>query len=332
MAELEADNLERATPLRKRAERSAGRALLALVIKPVRAMPLGGARWVGRAFGRVAFRLLGRYRRVALTNLGLVYGAEHDARERFRMAQAVFRHFGEMAVEFVKMPQLKRADVDGMAIVAGEENLIRAFEAGRGVMLMTGHFGNWEFMARWLTTHGYRLNVVARRANDPQAERLLTGTREEGGAQVFNRGNSARAVLQCLKKNEIVGLLPDQNAADVFVPFLGLPTGTVDGPAIIHLKTGAPLLFSWCTRRADGRFEITFEPPVTVAPTGRRDEDIVNVMTLINARLEVQIRRCPTQWLWLHNRWKASPGVFPDGASQAKILHTPGRKLRQGRS
>jgi KDO2-lipid IV(A) lauroyltransferase len=304
-------------PLRKRLERAGGRLGLCLV-GPIRAMPLPMARAFGKGLGEVLFRVLGRYRRVALKNLALVY-AEQTPGERVRMARAVFRHFGEVAVEFLKMPQLTRADVDRMVTVEGEANLCRAFEPGKGVLLITGHFGNWEFMARWLTTHGYPLNVVARDARDPAATKLLADTREGNGAQVLYRGNSARAVLQCLKKNQIVALLPDQNAADVFVPFLGQPTGTVHGPGILHLRTGAPLLFSWCIRMPDGRFHITFEPPEIVTPTGDQAADVVRVMALVNARLEAQIRQHPTQWLWLHNRWKSSPGVFPESAEPARL-------------
>jgi Kdo2-lipid IVA lauroyltransferase/acyltransferase len=295
---------------KKRFERAAGRVGLRLVVGPLRALPLPLARAVGRGVGIFLYGALQRYRRVAHKNLALVYGAKVDARSRSRMARAVFVHFGQSAAEFVKMPQLTRAEVDVLCQVEGEENLCRALEGGLGVLLITGHFGNWEFMARWLTTHGYPLNVVARRANDPQADRLLTDTRTGGGAQVYNRGSSARAVLQCLRRKEIVGLLPDQNAGNVFVPFLGQRTGTVDGPAILHLRTGAPLLFSWCVRTPDNRFQITFEAPVVVGPTGDRNADIAAVMTLINARLEAQIYQNPTQWLWLHDRWKSSPGVF----------------------
>jgi KDO2-lipid IV(A) lauroyltransferase len=312
MAELESKAEKQPVPLsrKKRLERAAGRVGLRLVVGPLRALPLRHARAIGRGLGMFLYTALPRYRCVAHKNLKLVYGGQHDSQSLVRMARAVFVHFGQAAAEFVKMPQLARTDVDALCDVEGEENLCRALEAGKGVLLITGHFGNWEFMARWLSTHGYPLNVVARRANDPEADRLLTDTRTGGGAQVYNRGNSARAVLQCLKRKEIVGLLPDQNAGDVFVPFLGQRTGTVDGPAILHLRTGAPLLFSWCVRTPENRFRITYEPPVVVKSTGDRDADIADVMTLVNARLEAQIYQYPTQWLWLHDRWKSSPGVF----------------------
>ena len=315
-------------PVKKRIERIAGRAAMRICLGPLRVMPLPAARTLGKCLGWVLYQCLGRYRRVALKNLGLVY-ADRSERDRVRMARAVFRHFGEMAAEFIKLPQLTREQVDAMVTVEGEEHLARALEANRGGFIITGHFGNWEFLARWLATHGYKLNVVARDARDPAATKLMTEVRQGSGAQVLYRGKSARGVLQSLKRNEFVALLPDQNAADVFVPFLGVSTGTVDGPAILHLKTGAPLVFSWCRRMPDDRFHIVFEPPEVTVPTADRAADIRAVMTLINARLEAQIRLDPTQWLWLHDRWKATPGVFPGGEWHAHELTTPANKIRQ---
>ncbi len=309
-------------------ERSAGRMLIRLLAGPIRTLPLPMARAFGVGLAWVAFRTVGRYRRVARKNLALIY-PEKPAPEREQMARAVFRHFGCMAGEFLKLPRLDKAMVERMVVVEGEENLRQALARGKGVLLITGHFGNWEFMARWLSSHGYPINVVARDARDPTATKLLTDTREGNGAQVLYRGNSARAVLQCLKKNEIVALLPDQNAADVFVPFMGKRTGTVDGPAIIHLKMGAPLLFSWCIRLPDNRFQLTFEPPEVVLSTGDKSADVERTMTLINARLEAQIRRNPTQWLWLHDRWKASPGVFPDSDFHAEDLRASSARSRE---
>lgn len=316
-------------PLRKRIERFAGRVGLRLIVSPLRALPWPAARNLGKIMGLVLMRIVPRYRRVALKNLALIY-SDISLQERERMSCAVFKHFGEMAAEFVKLPRMSLSEVDSLVTVDGEENLKAALAIGKGTLLITGHFGNWEFMARWLASHGYNLNVVTRDARDPGATKLLEETRQGSGAKVLYRGNSARAVLQCLKKNEIVALLPDQNAADIIVPFLGQQTGTIDGPAIVHLKTGSPLLFSWCIRTDDDRFHIVFEPPETIPSTGNRAEDILKVMSLINARLESRIREHPTQWLWFHNRWKASPGIFPDGDWHARELKMPMNKLNAG--
>ena len=295
-----------------------------LFVPPLQKLPIGFGRHVGKTLGLGAFYLLKRYRSAAVKNLNLVYGADKTPAQRNKMAKDVFRHFGMVGAEFLKMPSLSNEMLDSIITVTGEEHLKAALEAGSGVLLITGHFGNWELLARWLASHGYPINVVARDARDPMATKLLADTRGSNGAKVLYRGNSARGVLQCLKRNEIVGILPDQNAADVFVPFLGVRTGTVDGPAVLHLRTGAPLLFSWCVRTPDGRFEIEFEPAVVIKATADKQADIEGVMTLINERIGIKIRQHPTQWLWLHNRWKASPGVFEDGeANMQELLSRP---------
>lgn len=308
-------------PFRKRVERRLSDLLLPSLLFPLRQMPWGLARTTGRGLGFLLFTFLKRYRVVALKNLTLVYGKERSVSEIRQMAKAVFRHFGQMATEFIKLPTLNKETVDRLITVEGEENLRESVAMGKGTLIITGHFGNWEMMGRWFSTHDYLLNVVARDARARSATKFLEETRTGSGAKVLYRGSSARAILQCIKKNELVAILPDQNAADVFVPFFGFPTGTVDGPAVIHLRTQAPLVFSWCIREPDNRFRIVFEPPVIVPNTGDRTADIETVMALINARLEARIRQNPTQWLWLHNRWKASPGVFPEGEEEARILN-----------
>ena len=316
------------TTLRKWLERAGGRVGIWLIVCPIRSVSLPTARGFGVFLGKVLYATFGKLRRNALKNLKLVYPDLPDA-QRVGMAKAVFDHFGKVAAEFLQLPKLSRETVDSMVTVVGEENLAAALAMNKGVLLVTGHFGNWEFMARWLATHGYPLNVVARDARDPETTKLMAEVREGIGANVLYRGSSARAVLKCLRANEIVALLPDQNAADIFVPFLGVKTGTIDGPAIIHLKTGSPLLFSWCVRTSSDTFNIEFESPIVFPSSKDKTADIAKVMTLINDRLSLQIHKNPTQWQWLHDRWKATPGIFPDSEWHAHELKTPTNKIKQ---
>ena len=315
-------------PLKKRMERGAGAIALRVIVGPLRAMPLPMARKCGRAMGTALYYLLGRYRRVAIKNLTLVYGQEKSHAEIVGMAKDVFRNFGETAVEFVKLPQLGKEQIESLAVVEGHENFAEAMAMGRGILMISGHFGNWEFMSRYVTLLGYKINVVVRDARDPVATKLLADTRTGYGVNILYRGGSARSIYSLLKKNQMVGLLPDQNAADVFVPFFGFRTGTVNGPAALHLLTKAPIMFVWCTRMPDGRFRIVAEPPVMFEATKNRDADIAAITALINARLEARIRENPTQWLWLHDRWKASPGVFPDSDKNYEDITHPRKRLR----
>lgn len=297
-------------PMKKQVERVFTRSALRIVVAITRGISMSSARRLGGWIGMLLYLTLKRYRNVAMKNLNLVYGTELSERRRKEMARDVFVHFGRMVLEFLKLPALSLQELDSMVQVHGESNLTAALEMGDGGLIITGHFGNWEVIARWLALHGYKMSVIARRANDPVVDKLLQGTRQDGGTQVYLRGNSVKAVLQCLKRGELVGILPDQNAGDITAPFFGMPTGTTNGPAVIHLRTGAPIIFTWCTVGEDGKFHLHFEEPVVVPSSGNKEADEVSVMTLVNAHLEAQIRSQPTQWLWLHDRWRASPHVF----------------------
>lgn len=309
---MSSDTIEK-LKLRKRMERAGGSLALKMAVGPIRLLKLPAARKLGRGLGLIVYTALGRYRRVAHKNLKLIFGDALSESERTRLARDVFSNFGETAAEFVKLPQLDREQIDALTQVEGEENLKSSLEQNKGTLIITGHFGNWEFLARWFAVHNYPLSVIARRADNPEAEKLAVQTRTQSGSQVYNRGNSARPVLQSLHRNELVGILPDQNAGNIVAPFLGLQTGTTDGPAIFHLHTGSPIVFSWCTREPDGRFKILFEPPEIYTPTGDKQADILAIMSMINAHLGEQIRKRPSQWLWLHDRWRASPWVFENG-------------------
>ncbi len=297
-------------PLKKRFERTAGRVALALVLKPVRAMSFAGAQRTGRIMGSLLYRLLGRYRRVAHKNIHLVYGNILSETERERLAKDVFIHFGQAVCEFLMIPEMSQDRLCALIDVEGAEHLAEAQREGKGILVASGHIGNFEVLAPWMQALGYHVNVVARKANDPAIDKMLQGTRAQNGATVHLRGSSGRSVLQCLKRGEVLALLFDQNAGDIYVPFFGMQTGTTNGPARIHLHTGAPIVFMWCISTPDGRFKLEVEEPVVINPTGDRAADEIAVTTLLNARLEAQIKKYPSQWLWLHDRWRNSPHVF----------------------
>lgn len=275
--------------------------------------PLGTlrAQKIGFVLGDVCYFLSRRYRNAAMRNLVLAYGEQKSDRDYRRITRSVFRNFGATVFEFLTIPDLSEEEIRKLVDVYGEESLKECEQMGKGVLLITGHIGNWELLARWQVLSGRKLHVVARRTRDPRTTNLMTQVRESAGYNVLHVGETLRPVLQALKRKEYVAILPDQNANDVFVPFFGRLTGTVSGPARICLKTGAPIVIVWCVRMPNGRFRIEHERPVCFEPTGDTAEDIRRIMGYINSRLEHVIRQYPTQWLWLHNRWKSSPNNSP---------------------
>lgn len=292
----------------KRVSGFAGRMALLVLHRVARHLSLALLYRVGSWLGKLAYRLSRRYRTVAEQNLRMAYGDLLSKTERERLVQQVFVHFAKSLMEFLAGDGLSPDDIARMVTITGEEHLQWCVQQGRGTLIVTAHYGNWEIAARFLTQcRGYTLNVVARDADDSAATVLVNRIRAQGGYQVFPKGQAVRATLQALKRNELVALLPDQNAGDVFVPFFGRLAGTVAGPALLALRTGAPILPVFCTRQPDNTYLFEILPPFTVQPSGNKEQDVTDAMARITAIIEQQVRKYPSQWLWLHNRWKTRP-------------------------
>jgi KDO2-lipid IV(A) lauroyltransferase len=127
--------------------------------------------------------------------------------------------------------------------------------------------------------------------------------REAAGVEVMSRGNSARQSLVKLRKNQMIGILADQNSKDCYVPFFNMPCGTVNGPAVLHQRTGAMLLPTFCVWEDYARYRVVVLPPVDPE---NQEPDTEKITADLNLALESMIRKHPEQWLWMHDRWKSA--------------------------
>jgi KDO2-lipid IV(A) lauroyltransferase len=296
---------------RKAILRAIGRGALRALIVLVRVLPLPAALALGRGIGVLMRCLSGRRYRVALKNLRIAYGDSLSDAERKRIARESFCSFGMFAVESIKFAYMPKGELNRRLTAEREcaEVVLGALEEKKGCLLITGHLGNFEIAGCWLTAQGKELIALAREARDRGTTDLMRQMRERMGIKVVTLNQSLKSVLVGLKRNACVAIVCDQNASDVFVPFFGHPTGTVDGPARIALRTGAPMVFFACVRDGRGGYRLMTSGRYDARPTGDEQADIVRVTTEINRRLEEFIRRYPEQWLWFHDRWKSSPGV-----------------------
>jgi KDO2-lipid IV(A) lauroyltransferase len=254
----------------------------------------------GEMFGELAFRVLKSRRMRTISNLQLAF-PEWSDQKRFDVARGVFRHFGLITADFLRTP-LRTADelLQNME-VEGLEFYEEAKSLDKGIIACTGHLGNWERFGHWMIVSGRKISVVARDANQGAVQERVSKIREMTGLTVLSRGDSARPILQKLRKKEVIGILADQNSDDCYVPFFGKPCGTVLGPAVLHQRTGAALLPSFCVRTGPGRYKVVIRAPVDLANV---EESPEKIMTELNAALESVIREYPEQWLWMHDRWK----------------------------
>ena len=253
----------------------------------------------GAKLGRLAFRFAKKHRYRTRENLKLAF-PEMDEAEREQLAIRVFEHFGRVTTDFLRIPSRSNEEVIAAMTSENLEGLDRLLQQGKGVIAITAHFGNWERMAQFYTAMGKPLAVVARDANAAGLNQLVNELRSKVGLEVIPRG-SGRQVLTTLRANRLVAILPDQNSGESFLPFFGHPCGTVLGPGVLALRTGAPVVTSFCYRTGPGTYHSVTGPEI-VSPDGTAE----GLMGEVNKAIEAMIRQHPEQYLWLHDRWKSA--------------------------
>jgi len=213
--------------------------------------------------------------------------------------------------EFSFTPRLNEENVSQYVFFEGGENFHRAREKGNGILFLTAHFGNWEWMAAtfpiWFRCP---CHVIVRpldsRLLDGIVERLRTCT----GNRTVPKEKSMGRILRLLRQGELVGVLLDQNVSwqeGVFVNFFGEPACTNTGLALLALKTGASVLPVFNFRQADGRYRVVIGPEIPVIWTGDKDTDVEKNTELFTSVIERYVREYPDYWFWLHQRWKTRP-------------------------
>ena len=267
-------------------------------------MPREKALHLGERLGRLGFCIVKRPRTTALRNLRLIYGDSLTEAQRRALTRKVFEHFGRVTLDFYRSAM--RGDDMILQLVTeieGWESSKKALDAGKGLIGVGGHLGNFEIFARYAAKSGVPLTVVARDPNDPVFGAMVKKIRQSGGYEVVSKGGaSLRKLFVALKKGEAIAMLTDQNSGDVFVPFLGIPAGTVTGPATLALKTGAPLIVSYCVMKPDSTYKIVVHEPLWP----EENESEASLMARVNLAIEEGIWQYPEQYLWLHNRWKSA--------------------------
>ncbi len=270
------------------------------------ALPRRSALSVSGWMGELAYLAASDARRLTLANLTLAYGNEKCLREIKRLGRTVFRELGRNVVDAARLHRITIENVDDLVTIEGLEHLESAYEQGRGVVAVSAHLGNFELLGSFLALKGFSVTVVAAPLFDPRLDELIQQNRVRGGLNVVNRERAASAVLRALRKGHVVGLLVDQDTrgAGITVPFFGRPARTPTGPAILADRAEAPIVPMAIHRQEDDTHLVTIRPPIH--PAGRTPEDVEMTTSAYTEELERFIRKAPEQWVWMHDRWKAS--------------------------
>jgi len=290
-----------------------GQALVALALGAfglvARALPYGAALACGRAAGRAALAF-GIRRAVVLENLARAYPEWNEGQVR-DTTRRTYEIWGQVLVDLLRAPDLGAAGARQavFASIEGMESVEGAAADGRGVILLSAHFGVFELIGAAVAARGHAVDFLVQPQSNPWVDRWLERARQRLGVGVIRRGAETREVLRALHANRCVALAADQDARGrgVFVEFLGRPASTPIGPAALSLRTGAPIVMGFVVRGADGRHQAYIEPPIRTQPTGDRDQDVLDLTRRHVGVLERWVRQYPEHWYWFHRRWKTVP-------------------------
>lgn len=295
--------------LQDRAEYAVARALQAAIS----ALSDASADRAGAQFGSWVRSPLGIRKRVVAENLRSAFPAASDEWIEATSKRA-FEHLGREAAAILRLSRLPPERVVERTDLIGEDELRAELGNGRGAILFTGHFGNWEVGAAAIAARGIPMHAVTKRLRNPLVDQRLGETRHRLGIQTISHGKAPRQVPRALRQGHVVGIVGDQDAraSGLWIPFFGRDASTHRGPALFARRLGSPLFATFVTRLpgTPPRYRVHLDQ-VSVPETGDLEADLQAATEVLHERLEAAIREHPEQYFWLHKRWKTPPPPEP---------------------
>lgn len=285
-------------------------ALYRLVAAVARSLSDRAAWRLGSRLGELARFVLRKRDRLALRNLKSTFPEKSDEEQR-RVLDECWRHFGREAIAYIRAQSMNLEEIAGRCPFVNASILEEGIAAGRGVVLISAHFGSWEIGGVAIMALVRNVLTVTRPLDNEFLERDLARIRARTGAEVVDRRHAARALLKALGQNGVAILLPDQAVLareGILAPFLGRAAWTTDAPAKLALRSGATIVFAFCI--PDGlRHRLEFEGPIHADQLNDNERDPVTLTARINDVISRRIADRPELWLWMHDRWKGTaPG------------------------
>ncbi len=283
--------------------------IVVYLILLVRLVSRRNALWFFGKLGVLAFFLFRSEREKTIRHLKLAFESSKTEAEINKLARQVFIYLGMNGADGLRLPLLNRDNINQLVRFEGIEILDKMLNMGKGAMLVTGHIGCWELMAAALSLKGYPLYVVGKPIYDPRLDRIIVRNREGAGSKYIARGDSITKILRALRNNAMIGFLIDQDTdvEGVFVDFFGKPAYTPVGPVALALKKELPVVPMGIQLMENFKHRILIGEPIELVRTGDQKKDrTINTQKLSNF-LEEIIRLYPSQWVWMHERWKTKP-------------------------
>ena len=263
-------------------------------------------RW-GRKLGPLVSRIMKKqYNRAVFQ---AVRGLECSETEARQIVDELFRNLGQSALEILYTPNLNAGNIAEYVTLDHPERLDEALKEDKGVIILTGHIGNWEWLGA-LALYGYPASTIVKNQVNSSVTRLLNENREGMGLEVFARGGNEMIIAaRALRRKKLLGFLADQDGGfhGVPQPFLGKMSSTPKGPAMFAQKFHSPIVPVFTIHDDQHRTHLAIGEIMHFEDTGNKDEDIARMTRKMAVITENFIKEHPTEWLWFQHRWSTEP-------------------------
>lgn len=269
-------------------------------------VPLTLRRFFFQGFMVILYHLSQKHRVITLHNLTCAF-PEKSLSEITRIAKGVYLNLGNILAEFFEIPSLTPENMCNWVEFEGLEHYEQALSKGKGILFYTAHFGNWELGAACLGLQNIRVYIIYRALDNPVLENFVAWFRSYTGHKVVPKGGASRKIVELLKKNDMIGVLIDQNVSwreGVFVTFFGRPASTTKRFVALALQTGAAVVPVFVVRQPNGKYRIIINKEVAIKKTGNDEADLFQNTQICTSIIEDMVRKYPEQYFWLHQRWK----------------------------
>ncbi len=266
---------------------------------------------LARFLANLLYHIDKRHRIVGMENLNAAFGDRYNEAERDQLVRGVYEHFCMMLMEILHIPRKLHPETwrDRITLV-GHEKVLDRMLTGGPVILLTGHFGNWEMAGYLFGVFGFPPHSVARTLDNPYLDRFLRKFRERTGQKMVPKDGGYEQMIETLRSGGVLSFLADQDAGQngLYVDFFGRPASTHKAIALLAIEHRAPVVIGYARRIGPGfRYEVGCPAIIDPADLAGTADDVRELTQRFTTELEHLIRRDPGQYLWLHRRWKHQP-------------------------
>lgn len=260
--------------------------------------------------GALVFLFPSREKRRTISHLKFIYGNQWSEKQILDTAREVYIGLGKNLFDSVFLSRLQPVDFNRIVHYDSLEKFRKAYALHKGVIVITAHVGCFEMLLHFFALHGFKSFAIGRKMFDQRLENLIRKTRSGDNIEYMDRTEGTIKIVRLLKQGKAFGVLIDQDTKveSVFASFLGHHALTPSGPVKLSMKLGIPAFVVTTARQKDNSHHVYISEPMTFTETGDFEADLKENVQKANDLICQTIEKYPSQWVWMHRRWKHQPG------------------------